>query len=239
MAYRQILSVGNTKTRKGEKLGVLTGILHLAPGKLSGIQVCGSASVGCLAACLNTAGRGGMTMIQQRRIAKTRWLFDNRSEFMDYLVWSIKAIERKAIRNGMKPAIRLNGTSDLPWEKFWCKVNGVDYRNVFEAFPHIQFYDYTKIAKRAVKWARGEMPENYHLTFSASESNESQCEIVAAAGGNIAVVFDKLPETWWNKPVINGDNSDIRFRDPSGVVVGLTIKGKAKYDDSGFVRRVA
>lgn len=239
MANRNILTYGNTKTAKGEASGYLTGILHLAPGDISGTQVCPMASAGCLAACLNTAGRGRFDKIQQARIAKTRWLFDSPSSFMQALVWSIAATVRKANREGLTPTIRLNGTSDLPWEKFKCERDGVQYRNVMEAFPDVQFYDYTKIAKRAIKWAQGGMPANYHLTFSASESNDTAVSQVAAAGGNVAVVFDGMPDQYAGAPVVDGDASDLRFLDPTGVVVGLKAKGDAKRDTSGFVKRVA
>lgn len=229
-----MLTIGNTKTAKGEKLGILTGILHLSPGDLSGHQVCPSASQGCLAACLNTAGRGQMTPIQTARIKKTRLFFEDRAAFMQQLAKSIESLIRKAKREGMTPAVRLNGTSDLPWEK----IAFGDYRSLFEAFPDVQFYDYTKIRARALKFAKGWMPANYHLTFSATESNHADCEAVAAAGGNVAVVFDHLPETYLGLPVIDGDVTDVRFQDPAGVVVGLKAKGKAKHDTSGFVRKI-
>ena len=180
-----------------------------------------------------------MNSVQRARIAKTQWLFRDREGFLSEIVWSVRALERKAAREGMTPCVRLNGTSDLPWEKFRVTVNGERYANIMQAFPHIQFYDYTKITRRAVKWAQGFMPQNYHITFSASESNESDCETVAAAGGNVAVVFDSLPDSWWSQCVISGEDSDLRFLDPVNCVVGLRAKGDAKQDDSGFVRRVA
>jgi len=239
MTTRNVLTYGNTKTAKGEASGYLTGILHLAPGALSGAQVCPKASDGCLAACLNTAGRGRFDKIQQARIAKTRWLFDDQSSFMVALVKSIGATVRKAEREGMTPCIRLNGTSDLPFEKFKCVRDGVEYRNPMEAFPDVQFYDYTKIPARALKWARGDMPANYHVTFSASESNDDASRMVAMSGGNVAVVFDQIPTAYYGRSVVDGDNSDLRFLDPVGVIVGLKAKGDAKLDDSGFVKRVA
>ena len=239
MTTRNVLTYGNTKTAKGEASGYLTGILHLAPGAISGAQVCPKASAGCLAACLNTAGRGRFDSIQQARIKKTRWLFDDRSGFMAALVKSIEATVRKAQREGLIPTIRLNGTSDLPWEKFKCVRDGVEYRNPMEAFPDVQFYDYTKIPARAIKWADGQMPSNYHVTFSASEDNESACRMVSMAGGNVAVVFDTIPDAWYGRVVVDGDKTDLRFLDPAGVVVGLKAKGSAKTDSSGFVRKVA
>jgi hypothetical protein len=55
-------------------------------------------------------------------------------------------------------------------------------------------------------------------------------------GGNVAVVFrNKLPKQWEDRKVIDGDESDLRFKDPQGCVVGLVEKGDAKKDSSGFV----
>ena len=100
----------------------------------------------------------------------------------------------------------------------------------------LQFYDYTKIQKRALKFARGEYPSNYHLTYSLNEDNYDKAMQVLEEGGNIAVVFRKdLPDTFMGKKVVNGDLHDLRYLDPKNVVVGLKAKGKAKTDYSGFV----
>lgn len=244
MATMRLLTLSNQKTMKGEAYGYLTAVLHLAPGALSGHQVCPSASEGCLASCLNTAGRAGIikkgettNQIQQARIRKTRALFADREAFMADLVRDLEALVRKAGREGKAPAARLNGTSDLPWEKYRAVRRGVEYRNLFQAFPEIQFYDYTKIAARALKAASGAYPANYRVTFSASECNQGAVELVARAGGNVAVVFDTVPDTYLGVPVIDGDKSDLRFLDPERVIVGLKAKGPAKRDTSGFVRR--
>ena len=216
----RLLGVGNPKTAKGESLGWLTGIMHLAPGDLSGHQVCPMASKGCLAACLNTSGRGAMTRTQEARIAKTQLWFNERPAFLEDLHKDIGALVRKADREGLQPAVRLNGTSDIPWERV--------APTVFETWPDVQFYDYTKRPNRVT-------PDNYHLTFSRSECNtfDAQCEL--QNGRNVAVVFGEIPETYWTVPVISGDTHDLRFLDPTGVVVGLTAKGLAKRDTSGFV----
>ena len=81
------------------------------------------------------------------------------------------------------------------------------------------------------------IPSNYHLTFSKSESNDSDVRSAIRNGLNVAVVFDKLPETYLGRPVVSGDESDIRINDPKNVIVGLLAKGPAKRDDSGFVVR--
>ena len=239
----KLLSVGNPKTLKGQSVGYLTFILHLAPASVSGYNTCPKATEGCKAACLNTAGRGGMfkkgettNVIQQARIRKTQFFFEERNGFMEWLVADIKLGIKQAEKKGMIPAFRLNGTSDLAWEKYAVTVDGVVYNNIFEAFPNIQFYDYTKILGRKVKGIA-----NYHLTFSAADGNDSDVYRAIAEGLNVATVFgikktEPMPETYNGRPVFNGDESDLRFLDPKGVIVGLYAKGKAKKDISGFVK---
>jgi len=239
----KLLSVGNPKTLKGQSVGYLTFILHLAPASVSGYNTCPKATEGCKAACLNTAGRGGMfkkgettNVIQQARIRKTQFFFEERNGFMEWLVADIKLGIKQAEKKGMIPAFRLNGTSDLAWEKYAVTVDGVVYNNIFEAFPNIQFYDYTKILGRKVKGIA-----NYHLTFSAADGNDLDVYRALAEGMNVATVFGikktlPMPETYNGRSVFNGDESDLRFLDPKGVVVGLYAKGKAKKDTSGFVK---
>jgi hypothetical protein len=229
------------KLNKGRARGYSSAVLHLAPARLSGYNVCKWSSAGCRAGCLNTAGRGGIfkpgqttNAIQRARIARTRWFFEDRAAFVAQLVGEIETHIRRATRRGMVPAVRLNGTSDIPWER----VKTADGRTVLELFPGIQFYDYTKSPDRAMAYARGEMPANYHLTFSRSEENETDALQVLAAGANVAAVFKgELPDAWHGAPVVNGDQDDLRFLDPAGAVVGLKAKGRAKYDASGFVVR--
>lgn len=235
----KLFTRGNPKTEKGEKQGYLTSILHLAPHTLSGYQVCALAD-GCQIPCLNTAGRGGMfkkgestNKIQQARIRKTKLFFENREWFMEQLVREIVNAIKYAEKHNFIPVFRLNGTSDIPWEKFRVTVNGIQYRNIMEAFPSITFYDYTKIPSRKV-------PSNYHLTFSRSAKNELNVIKAIASGTNVAVVFDNkvpMPEFFLGRKVINGDESDLRFLDEKNTIVGLKAKGRAKKDTSGFVVR--
>ena len=224
----KLLTTGNTKTAKGEGMGYQTYIMHLAPSTLSGYNTCPMASEGCASACLNTAGRGRFTAIQEARIRKTRWFFEDRETFMAQLVKDIEAAERKAEREGFIPVFRLNGTSDIRWETVPVTIDGVTYPNIFLAFPNRQFYDYTKLTNRKVTAL------NYHLTFSRSETNEVDALRMLAGGMNVAVVFDTLPAKWAGVKVIDGTETDLRFLDEPGVVVGLVAKGKAKKDNSGF-----
>lgn len=229
--------VANPKIAKGLAQNFATYILHLAPATLSGYNTCPKASAGCKAACLNTAGRGGMfkkgettNVIQQARIRKTKMFFENRDEFMLTLVSDIQKAIKQAKRKGMVAAIRLNGTSDIAWEKYW--VPGTEL-NIFQYFADVQFYDYTAVLGRRIK----NIP-NYHLTFSAKEDNQKDIDRAINAGMNVSMVFDKLPTEYNGVRVIDADETDLRFLDPKGVICGLKAKGRAKKDASGFVRRV-
>ena len=241
----KLLSTGNPKILKGIEQGYNTYILHLAPYNLSGKNVCAKATQGCIMSCLNKAGRGGMfkkgedtNVIQKARIRKTQLFFSNRELFMQYLVADIKLAIKQSARLKLIPVFRLNGTSDLSWEKYEVTVDGVTYANIFAAFPEVQFYDYTKVLGRKVANIK-----NYDLTFSKAESNDFDVRLAINQGYNVAAVFStkkgqNLPETYLNRPVYNGDESDLRFLDPRGVIVGLYAKGPAKKDSSGFVVKV-
>lgn len=221
----------NTKIKKGETLGWLSFGIHLAPANLSGFNVCQWASRGCTDACLNTAGMGVFSNVQKARIEKTRLFFKDKPAFMAQLVKEIRGAIKSAAKKQMNPCFRLNLTSDLPWEKI--KHEG---QTILEMFPQVRFYDYTKSPERMSAFLAGDMPSNYHLTFSRSESNWQAVDAVLKSGGNVAMVFRKsLPASFMGLPVVNGDETDLRFLDPQGVIVGLVEKGMAKKDSTGFV----
>jgi hypothetical protein len=233
---KELITFDNAKTIKGEDLGYLTGILYLAPYTLSGRNVCPFASKECIKLCLNTAGRGAMDPVQEARIRKTRLFHANPKAFVENLDHNIGKAKAQAKRKGMTPAVRLNGTSDLPWENLGGELG----LTLMERHPDLTFYDYTKNPRRMEAYLAGDMPENYKLTFSRSETNEDLADKFVRRGGNVAVVFatpkgDTLPETYLGRPVIDGDEHDLRFLDPSGVVVGLRAKGKARKQRGGFV----
>jgi hypothetical protein len=239
----KLLSTGNPKVLKGMKQGYNTYILHLAPANVSGFETCPKRTAGCTAACLNTAGRGGMfkkgestNVIQEARKRKTLFFFEERTGFMEWLVKDIELAIKQSIKKKLIPVFRLNGTSDLAWEKYEVVRNGKLYRNIFSAFPDVQFYDYTKILGR-----KTQNIANYHLTFSAADGNDADVRKAIKQGYNVATVFglkktEPMPDEYMGLPVFNGDESDLRFLDPEGVVVGLYAKGKAKKDISGFVK---
>ena len=228
---RLMFKTGNPKTDKNQSIEGLENIvilhLNLAPDKLSGFQMCPMASMGCKKACLHTAGNPVFQAQKDKgRINRARYYMQDRANFMKQLVRELENFVKWCKKNNKIGVVRLNTTSDISWEIY----------NLFERFPTLQFYDYTKIQKRAMKFARGEYPSNYHLTYSLNEDNYKQAMQVLNEGGNIAVVFRKdLPQTFNGYKVINGDEHDLRYLDEKNVVVGLKAKGKAKKDTSGFV----
>ena len=219
-----LLSTANPKIQKGTAKGYLSFILHLAPATLSGHEVCPKRTKGCTDACLNTAGRGGMfkrgettNTIQKARVRKTKMYFDERDAFMAALEKDIAKGIKMASKLGLKPAFRLNGTSDLSVEKW----------GIIEKFPQVQFYDYTKVLGRKI----AHLP-NYHLTFSAADGNDADVAKALAQGMNVTVVYDKIPEG-----VYSADEDDLRFLDGNVGIIGLKAKGRAKKDTTGFVKR--
>lgn len=249
MAYsgKLVRSGNNAKTIKGDD-EFETAIMYLAPYNLAGRNVCPMAEkAGCIAGCLNTAGRGAFSNVQLARINKTKRYLADRAKFMNDLAIDIGKFVRKCGREGRLPAVRLNGTSDIQFEVAHpCEFEGKRYESIFAAFPQVQFYDYTKIYKRVYKT----LPENYTLVLSYSEANPAYAAAITKAaidtGSNVAIVYrDKALRDHYITSgygfgydvitVIDGDETDMRFLDPQGVIVGLYAKGKAKKDKSGFV----
>lgn len=226
----RLLTAANPKAQKSREFGYFTAVLHLAPADRSGYETCPSRSQGCTEACLNLSGRGGMfrpsessNRAQAARVRKTVSYFEDRADFILQLKKDIALAQRYAARKRLRLAIRLNATSDIRWER----------HDIIQSFPDVQFYDYTKIANRRIDGL-----DNYHLTFSATEGNQLQVKQALSRGMNVAVVFDQVPNVYLDLPVVNGDQHDLRFLDPKGVIVGLKAKGPARRDTTGFVRRV-
>jgi len=225
----KILSIDtNAKTVKGQKKGYLTGIVYLAPYTLSGVNLCPTAELaGCHEACLYTAGRGIFSSVQTARLNKTVKFNNDLQGFMSQLIIDIKALQKKATKLGFIPLVRLNGTSDIRYENIYFSHNNESV-TIFEVFPDIQFYDYTKIVNRK------NISSNYDLTFSYSNKLEYRDYAMKAfkQGLRVAVVFrdkNSIPESFMGKVCI------IRHLEPQNVVVALYAKGKARSDVSGFV----
>ena len=233
----------NAKLKKGitEKADVM--LLHMLPHNKADVlmgrkvkrTLCAFAlKAQCHVACLNTAGRGGIikkgettNTIEIARLRRTLLFLDDREKFLAQLHKEITAFVIRCKKNDKKPCVRLNGTSDIQYE--YELYQG---KNMFEHFPEVQFYDYTKIPTRKV-----EHIPNYHLTWSYSEANEKYAKLFDKVPNNKAVVFrDKdLPKMFRGLKVIDGDKTDMRFLDESNIVVGLKAKGKARKDYTGFV----
>lgn len=226
--YRAVLMFQNAKTVKGEKLGYLTGICYLAPANEAGRgNLCQFATEGCMSGCLYKSGLAAIyRTVNDARIRRTHRLFDDREHFLACMRYDIAQLVRRAKRLRLTPCVRVNGTSDLAWMAL----------QMADAFPSVQFYDYTKLPKA---WQRTR--SNYHLTFSHSENNSDECRRALEHGLNVAVVFDvkrgqPLPDTFMGSPVIDGDKHDLRFLDGyQSSIIGLRAKGPAKHDCSGFV----
>ena len=240
----RIFSMDSAKAIKAQGYGYLNAIHYMAPYTMSGVNLCPKASPACAAACLGwTSGQAGMVSsddqinsVRASRIAKAQRFMADRQAYLADMITAVHKARIQAKREGLKLCVRLNGSTDIVWEGIRIGNTGL---SLYEAFPDVQFVDYTKIKRRVINQAQGKGPANLHLTFSRSEVNEADCLEVLAAGGNVAVVFADKPQTWHGFPVIDGDTHDLRHLDPKGgYVIGLSPKGrKAKRDTSGFVVR--
>ena len=235
----------DAKTSKGQKLGYFTGIMYLSPHKMANgkTNLCGDATKGCIKVCLNEAGRGAFSNVQDARVKKTLEFLENPKEFMVKIYKEIVKLQKKY---GNSLVIRLNGTSDLPFENIKVVLEDRYYSNIFEAFPNVQFYDYTKNPRRALTNKIG----NYYLTFSRAETklNIEYSRNLLNEGKNVAMVFSKelheqlvkMGKIFYNNRelnVIDGDETDLRFLDMPNSIIALKAKGKASKDTSGFVIR--
>jgi hypothetical protein len=240
MSNYKLLGVGtNAKTIKGDGSEYLTAILYMTPykvmvdGKL--FNSCSMAAMAsCIDGCLYTAGRGKFSNVQTARQRKAEWFYRNRTSFMLQLYEDIYKFRQYCLKRDIQPCVRLNGTTDIRWEL----IPYIDGQNIFDQFPDVQFYDYTKVPNRKV----ADYP-NYHLTWSYSAANPKYEEYfwdVIRNGMSVAVVFRKPVNmtTWRGYNVVDGDKDDLRFLDPQQSIVALYAKGAAKHDSTGFVQDI-
>ena len=232
LPYKTLLGTASTKTVKGEKLGFLTAILYLTPND----DLCPLARLaGCMVGCLYSSGRGAFNSVQKARQAKTDFWYANQRAFLLSLCADVWGLHRSAAQSNQKLLVRPNGTSDIPWENYPI----IDGKTIFQLFPDVQFYDYTKHPSRNLE---GKTPGNYDLTFSFSSITPKPISIKGLTNKNnsrVAVVFQKkedIPQSFRSWEVIDGDDTDVRHIEPKNVVVALYAKGKAKKDQSGFVQ---
>lgn len=231
LPYRTILGESSAKTIKGEKIGYLTGIVYLVPDE----KLCPFAIMaGCFNPCLKSAGRGAFNSVQKARAEKTEFFKENQRAFMLSLCADVWSLARKADRLALIPLVRPNGTSDIPFENIL-----IDGKTIFQMFPLVQWYDYTKHPSRNLD---GKTAGNYDLTYSFSAITPKPISIKGLtnpANKRTAVVFYKrseIPDTYRGWRVIDGDDTDVRHIEPSRVVVALYAKGKAKHEKNGFVQ---
>ena len=242
--YPKLLSVRHdSKTPRGEKLGYLTGIVYLSPAK-EGVRkdICPWSTPGCRKGCIHFAGMGAVPSVKKARAKRKRKFFDDRKGFLDQLFREVANLEKLARAERLIPAVRLNGTSDLPWE--------ILHPMLFRYFPNVAYYDYTKSFGRMIEHLSGDLgvsgkwPANYKLIFSMSEENHKECFRILNAKGNVAMVFNAgnprlklgLPSSWLGYRVIDGDENDAWFaRIKPGEILGLRAKWPATHDKTGFV----
>lgn len=211
----------SSKIIKGEKFNEFTYIVYLSPSDASGYNVCPMASEECIKACLDKSGQNKINTngnIDKARQEKTRLFFENRDLFCGILFGEIHKAKNKALKLGFNFSVRLNGTSDLDVRLF--NFNGI---NILDEFNDVQFYDYTKVLNRFSKINA----KNYDLTASFSGHNMIECiNILSQNLGRVAMVFEGkiLPKKFMGFNVIDGDVSDIRYKDDKGVIVGLKFK---------------
>ena len=261
MRFKRFFSVDSPKAIKASKYGYLNAINYMAPAESAGVgNLCSHASAGCIALCLGReSGQAAMVSrvtgtnsVRDSRERKARYFMTERQAYMREMLLHIAHAIRDARWRGMRLVVRPNGSTDIAYEGVRVMIDPelaaelseianvevpTGAQTIFTAFPRVQFVDYTKNSRRFAR----QLPVNYDLTFSRSETNESDCLEVLKTGRNVAAIFaGTMPETWNGYRVIDGDAHDLRHLDPKGVVVGLSPKGnKAKRDMSGFVVRNA
>ncbi len=256
--FPRIFSTDSAKAIKASGYGYLNAIHYMAPHSSAGVgNLCAHASVQCIALCLGThSGQAAMVKdldngtnaTRESRKHKARLFMANRAAYMNEVARAIVRIVIRARRENLTPCIRLNGSTDITWERIRfdlepktaamvAPMRRGDWKltqvTLLELFPDIQFVDYTKNPNRM-----GKTPANLHLTLSYSGANSQACVDALNAGHNVAMVFHGgLPVSFAGFPVVDGDKHDLRHLDPrGGFIIGLSPKGAtAKRDKSGFV----
>jgi hypothetical protein len=245
MRFPRFFSIDDAKAVKAQKVTRrwLNAINYMAPAATAGVgNLCPHASEGCKALCLGEwSGQAGMrregedNSVTRSRKAKAVYYMRERVAFMRECATHIDRALERAKLDGRRLCVRLNGSTDIAWEGA-----SVDGRRLMSLFGDVQFIDYTKSVRRALRSVTDPTwPSNYRLTFSRSEDNESDCLAVLRAGGTVAVVSSMArPARWHGFRTVDGDKHDLRHLDPLAAVVWLSPKGnKAKRDASGFVLR--
>ena len=217
---------GNTKVAKtGNKKNALGDVRMASLSMHPDHIICpGSKAAGCMDGCFKCAGLAAVyESINLARQARTDYWHANQTGFLDQLRRELGNFQKLCDKQNVQGVVRLNVLSDISWEK----------HGIPQHFPDLFFYDYTKLAKRL-----GKTPSNYKLIFSYSDRPQYQKQVAAAlpTGVPIAVVFKNgMPSEYLDRPVVDGDQSDILNVLAGRVVIGLKAKGPAKKDNGGFV----
>ena len=161
------------------------------------------------------SGRGVFDNVRDSRQAKTDWLMADREGFITQLCKELVNFEKLCAKTGVVPYVRLNVISDVQWE---LKAYGA----IPDRFPNINFFDYTKMAKRLTK-----LPRNYELMFSYSKAiaYEKQVAVALNTDAPMSVVgIGPMPDRYLGKDVVSGDISDIENLKHRNKVLWLTYK---------------
>lgn len=212
----------SAKIVKGKKLNVYTGILYLKPAdSVSRQTICPAAALaGCKAGCLESSGQLGMKTGDNAKIKRTICYLLEPERFNSELK---QEITRHYKKHGEALTIRLNGTSDI------------DFNALISSMPAIQFYDYTKIYYRV----KNNHLKNYDLTYSGSANNDLVIKHTARAikdGKRVVIAMNtaetkgewKRPLSIGDIPLIDMDETDVRFKDAANAIGTLKRKGSNK-----------
>lgn len=228
----------SAKIMKNQKVNHhYTYIIYLAPADSSGVNVCSHSTAECRLGCLATSGRAAMDIasgankIKNARIRKTLAYSINPEFFLNWIVAEMKSYKAKAERDGYEFSARLNGTSDIDYSR--VKIDG---KNIFEIFPDVIFYDYTKNHNRLYR----PIP-NYTLTLSFTGHNGVESKKALDNGFNVAMIFNitkktAFPEFYDGYTVIDGDLSDLRVGEAKGVIIALRWKNIADKESNNVIK---
>lgn len=217
--------------------------LDLAPHKVSGYNVCQFAGV-CAEVCVGLhSGLNKMPAAKAAKIRKTKLFFEDRKNFLEQVHHDLNNLNKS--KDPRKVCVRLNVDSDLPWE--------IIDPTIFK-YENITFYDYCKSPARALKYVNGEMPANYHLTYSWSEKSDvRKVNKILSNGGRINMVLNipykksnllPIPKTvkigtkTWK--TVDGDLTDERIPENDGKGKAVIVRAKFKqariqeFVDKGF-----
>ena len=184
----------------------------------------GAKAAGCMDGCISNSGRALIfSSVNKSRQAKADFYEQDQALFIETLKRELSNFDKLCRKQGVQGVVRLNVFSDIQWEK----------HGIPQAFPNLFFYDYTKLAARL-----GKTPENYKLMFSYSGRSQYAKQVAIALKTDVpmVVVFrGPMPEYFLDRPVVNGDASDLDNVFAGRVVIGLKEKRTLVQADNGFV----